>query len=713
MRLNGISISGFRGFASPVHLDLNSDAVIVVAENGRGKTSLFDAILWALTGGVPRIAKSDSDLLSKFSLNGTMTVSLSLASAGERSLSVTRSFDGAKSQVRVEIDGQPAVTGAEAEIAVARNLWPSSLSSASPTTSLSTVLSNSVYLQQDLVKKFIEDGADHDRYEVMAELLGAGRLSDLQLALDQAKQSYANVTTRAEGATAAVRVRRDTLKEELDAIQRIPQDIASKLEDVWKAVALNATRLLPEASAPPKLPDRAWVDGLLRQLQLQIGILSQKIEGTRAVESLLDLPVSPTIGGPSEAELTLLGRSLDIARTSLQSLRTTELTLQAERQAQSTRERRLRELAGLALEFLDGDCPVCGQVHDKARTLARLRESMDHDAPRESQALGQVQEQIEVTESELRSLSARLEALEETAEAARREGSTRRSRESAAADQLRALQLSINPTKPDVRAQVQKAGNSFRVRLGELYLLLRQTEELSLFSAQTEQAAAAERLRKDLLSIEEELKVLEEKADRRGRTLELANRVAPNLRKVSDQFVEQQLERLSPILQRIISAVDAHPVFRHAQLVSARSGRKGLLSTRFSDRSGNLTFDNPLGVLSSSQANAFAIAVFLSLNLGIRPPIETAILDDPLQSLDDVHLLGVVDVLRRVADKRQIVVGTHDPAFGRLLVRKLRPISETSNRSAAVITFTDWTEQGPEVRVESVDVEPNALKVAV
>lgn len=55
MRLLSIELSGFRGFAQKREFDLDADAVVVMGTNGHGKTSLFDGILFALTGRVPRL----------------------------------------------------------------------------------------------------------------------------------------------------------------------------------------------------------------------------------------------------------------------------------------------------------------------------------------------------------------------------------------------------------------------------------------------------------------------------------------------------------------------------------------------------------------------------------------------------------------------------------------------------------------------------------
>ena len=81
--------------------------------------------------------------------------------------------------------------------------------------------------------------------------------------------------------------------------------------------------------------------------------------------------------------------------------------------------------------------------------------------------------------------------------------------------------------------------------------------------------------------------------------------------------------------------------------------------------------DLPSAVLSSSQINALAVSVFLALNLGVpNPPLSAAILDDPLQSLDDINLLGLVDLLRRTKERRQLFVSTHDMRFGDLMAQE-------------------------------------------
>jgi ABC-type lipoprotein export system ATPase subunit len=82
-------------------------------------------------------------------------------------------------------------------------------------------------------------------------------------------------------------------------------------------------------------------------------------------------------------------------------------------------------------------------------------------------------------------------------------------------------------------------------------------------------------------------------------------------------------------------------------------------------------------------------------------PMSAALLDDPLQSLDNVNLLGLIDLLRQIRPERQLVVTTHDTHFGDLLERKLRPLE---GQRTVRIDLTGWSRSGPVVhqrRIES------------
>src|SRR2546427_229067 len=63
----------------------------------------------------------------------------------------------------------------------------------------------SVYLQQDLVREFIESDSEEDRFTVMSELLGAGRLNEFLRDIERDRNAWSRTRTeRAREASEAV-----------------------------------------------------------------------------------------------------------------------------------------------------------------------------------------------------------------------------------------------------------------------------------------------------------------------------------------------------------------------------------------------------------------------------------------------------------------------------------------------------------------------------
>ena len=122
MRLTHLSLSGFRGFPTEQSFDLDADAVVVLGVNGQGKTSLFDGVLWGLTGNIPRLGEDDR-LVSMYSPSGGARVEVELRSSSGSPLTVTRSFDGERQQLRLEHAGE-AIRDDAARVRLMEILWP-------------------------------------------------------------------------------------------------------------------------------------------------------------------------------------------------------------------------------------------------------------------------------------------------------------------------------------------------------------------------------------------------------------------------------------------------------------------------------------------------------------------------------------------------------------------------------------------------------------
>ena len=85
----------------------------------------------------------------------------------------------------------------------------------------------------------------------------------------------------------------------------------------------------------------------------------------------------------------------------------------------------------------------------------------------------------------------------------------------------------------------------------------------------------------------------------------------------------------------------------------------------------------PEFLFSSAQLNTFGICMFLSMALRQNwLDLDTILIDDPIQNLDDINILSFIDFLRSLLDsktaKKQIILSTHDERFYNLMIRKFQ-----------------------------------------
>src|SRR4051812_4097779 len=112
---------------------------------------------------------------------------------------------------------------------------------------------------------------------------------------------------------------------------------------------------------------------------------------------------------------------------------------------------------------------------------------------------------------------------------------------------------------------------------------------------------------------------------------------------------------------------------------------------------------NPLTVYSEGQLNVVALSYFLGLALNARDgALPFVVLDDPLQAMDAVGVLGFADLCRRVREQRQLIVTTHDRRFADVLARKLAP--REGGVTTIIHEFEGWTREGPALRSVTVPI---------
>lgn len=701
MKLSFLEISGFRGFAEKQSFDLSADATVIVGSNGLGKTCLLDAIHWGLCGRLGRLGDGDHNLVSMYSNTGQARVVLTLEN-GDSKLKITRIFDGQTQSIRASI-GNHEYKETSAKARILETLWPEAASAIDGDEAFSLALLRSVYLQQDRLREFLEGSTGQERFNVISELVGAGRLTELQSQLESESRSWSLATTKKEKEVTPLINRVEELETKLASLRKsseIGQDLQeSQWSEWWKSL-----RLLEKSNAEIPKPTSAdaslAIDNALKQITALRDRNRRRLALVKStIEALESPPQKPTDDLEDlESKLVLATQHLDEAKDALQAGQMRAAEVRSRQLATREEKEQKRALAQLAIQLLEDKCPVCQQSYDVDGTRLRLQEIIESD-------------DLPPPERELDDIK---ELVSRERDANRKENIARRKLADASQLQEKYKQWKLESQTKLSEIGVQDKG----MPKEELRSLLQSCDELeSLFKDQLSKgeslsfsiarASAVARMKSTSLDLEiaqNELKEQQRILRARDRTSIKTKKLIDQLRSARSSVVIDRLADIEPVLQRIFARIDPHPTFRAVKFATNMIRGKGCLDTEIRDELEDLSSKKPEAIFSSSQLNALAVSVFLSFNLALpNLPIQTAILDDPIQSLDDINLLGLVDLLRRTKDIRQIIVSTHDEKFGRLLARKLRPASES--QSTSVIAFRGWERTGPRVDQYSIEAD--------
>jgi exonuclease SbcC len=710
MRLLSIELSGFRGFAQKREFDLDADAVVVIGANGHGKTSLFDGILWALSGRIPRLQGDDSTVVSMYSETGQARVILRFKdlTTGNR-YAVTRSFDGKEKRVTLETPSG-SLQGPSAEGTLIDLIWPDAAAASDSSDALAAVLTRSVYLQQDLVRQFIDAASPQERFAAVSELVGAGRVTELQDNLERSKKAWTTATNQRQDELRPSRERLaivDARLTELTARSSQTSQLITSQDwnQWWNNLTQIGLRTVQVESASREAPSA--ISNAIKELDAQRRLTERKLQALASIQADIR-----GLAGQVLPDVQPLRENVSKLRKEIEDLKrvTTEeqarLADQRRHQAElKERDEQLKALAALALKHLGDHCPVCAQTYDRDTTRRRL-ESFARSGTGEAQNISLSDKLNEL----LRALAAKEKEVA-TAELALRTAEQslngRQMAEQGLTKRFTELGIPADDNREVAIGHVVGESQTLVKRLSELQQI---GESLALRLAQSSAAATIEELRREANTLRHDIAGREKSITARTRTGDLAQSVIEALREAASAVVEERLREINPLLQNIWARIDPHPAFRVVSFFSQVFRGKGQLSTLVSDPIEDKKCEVPATVLSSSQINALAVSVFLALNIGIpKPPLPVTILDDPLQSLDDINLLGLVDLFRRTKDRRQFFVSTHDARFGGLLSRKLRPADQAGR--TLVIELDAWSRLGPTLVMRDIKCDPVRLRL--
>ncbi|MFH1976210.1 MAG: hypothetical protein ABIJ52_11720 [Pseudomonadota bacterium] len=163
--------------------------------------------------------------------------------------------------------------------------------------------------------------------------------------------------------------------------------------------------------------------------------------------------------------------------------------------------------------------------------------------------------------------------------------------------------------------------------------------------------------------------------------------------------IEAKIGAHGPEIVRLFKAMIPCPYL--FDKVTMKSGESGLeLGLRY--RGQKKDAGEPRFFLSNAQANVLALSIFLSFAMDQNwSKLETILLDDPVQHLDDLDAVAFLDTLRAMAlgkfgPRKQIVVSTCDKNLYLLMIRKFG-LLEADGLQFTGISLLDRGFVGPEI----------------
>jgi len=244
---------------------------------------------------------------------------------------------------------------------------------------------------------------------------------------------------------------------------------------------------------------------------------------------------------------------------------------------------------------------------------------------------------------------------------------------------------------------------SARQRVSEELSPLQSVQRMADGYALSGKLAAVERAHNQTRKELEEAQRTLAHSTKRYHTLERAGQEIEGwIRLLSEQVTRAVTDRITAHKAEINSLfkamIPAPYLFEEVTMKQAQDGLR--LGLRYRGQEEDV--GEPQFFLSNAQANVLALSLFLSFTRAQRwAKLETILLDDPVQHLDDLDAVAFLDTLRSVAlgglgPRKQVVLSTCDQNLYLLMIRKFGMLESMGLRFTG-ISLLDRGEAGPEI----------------
>ncbi|WP_270344301.1 AAA family ATPase, partial [Lactococcus lactis] len=203
IRIEQVKINNFRNFDGEYKFDFSKDVTIFLGDNGNGKSSIFDAIQWCLTGSIERfndipnletlknvlINKNTNDCFVEIKFTDNTILKRIISRKGKV---LVRCLDANNNSIKSDKN-------------VKQYLEKAFKATSSSSFDVNNFMKSSL-LAQDQVLDFIASDSANERYKVLSSILGMDDITSLKTNYEQVKnilkieidKKYNLVTSRKE-----------------------------------------------------------------------------------------------------------------------------------------------------------------------------------------------------------------------------------------------------------------------------------------------------------------------------------------------------------------------------------------------------------------------------------------------------------------------------------------------------------------------------------
>lgn len=628
MKFAYLELCGFRGYRRRVRIDFAVGFTVIEGRNGVGKSTVFDAIEFALTGDISkyRDMKADGETVADY---------IWWTGGGESPEDHFVEIGLQDGSDVVVVRRTPEGPNESQLVAATRRLCDVNTMPASP---LRQLCAASI-LRDELIATLSLDLKEAERFAFLSDALG-GTDADVWIkrgativGIAKKRAELADVSAREAAAAVSSAGRR---MDELRAGLRSDEVIGA----AW-------TRLQSFASTTAPLdqiaePARIAIAALNRQLESLRALTTRwdEIAGLRVTLPALRDAVEIAARRKAEAEAEVLRFQSDHAQASAPA---SQLSRQA------TDLAHLVEI-GRRLGRLNESCPLCTAHRTSAEYGSGLEAMARHALELDREAVQQADRE--------RTFALAQTTLKSTDEILAQRIAALTAAENRIADFELALILDgigADSTPQSMATHQTTLKEQLAVARADLSVI-----ETLKINADLERAASLVVSAQDAhVRCEQRLGVMR-RAEGRAQALYDASR------RSAGEAVDVRLERVLPLMAELYRRLRPHPLWDEIDY-KVRGDVRRFLSLQV----GNDL--NPQFMFSSGQRRATGLAFLLAVNLSLAwSRLRSVLLDDPVQHVDDFRSVHLAEVLAQIASSgRQIICAVEDAALAELLCRRL------------------------------------------